>query len=189
MEKRRERKKILDFLEKFLVLVVILCLVVVITLMLRGKTTTSGQHPEDVKDDTLSCFATGKEYPFFRIKSGRGSETKIEAIFHLGELKTISLQQTLFYDSVDEIIASEAHNHAAMNIKFGELGLKADAFTARYARYDDKMIMTLFSKGEEFDEVAEKFFFADFENGGKDKTRDGFERNFENQGFVCTTNQ
>lgn len=158
-------------------------IVLIIMFLLRGETTVTNSDPETVNRTTVSCEVTDLEYPFFRYDNSTKKTTKVTFLFNDDKFKTISLAQTMHYDDSDSVRGSEAQNHAAMNISFGENGLDADAFSASYSMQDDKMIMTLYATGEDFDTNTSKYFLA--RNYSSRSTLDGLKKNYTEQGFTC----
>jgi len=174
------------FLMRLFFVIAALCGLAVLIFLMRGETTVTGSYPDDVKDRTLTCEKSGLDYPFFSYPADNGEHTKVNVIFHVETLRTISLVQTLYYSNADSPRGSEAHNHAAMNTVFGKNGLSSDALGAKYARFDDKMTMSLFASADEFNSATAKFFLL---SDSIPTSSDGFKKAYENLGFSCSVSQ
>lgn len=173
---------------------IIVCLIVFIIAILglilffltRGKTTTSGNYPDNVSDESLVCSGENIDYPFFTYDNAIKKTAEIKALFSNNELKSIALTYSLYYNDVQSITASEAHNHAAMNKSFGEIGLnKADAYNAKYAKMEDRMQMSLYASGSEIDDTALKYFFIDTNHGETPNTVADVKAVYEEKGLQC----
>ena len=46
-------------------IVFVAVIILLLIFLLQGKTTTSGNYPDNVSDKALSCIATNIDYPFF----------------------------------------------------------------------------------------------------------------------------
>ena len=162
------------------------CLIIGSGLAMRGEIKVSGKYPEDVKDESIKCTSTTFTYPFFTYGNENSRALTISALFSEGTLKTISLQYELTYDDNTKVVASEAHNHAAMNKSFGGNGLNADALRAHYSKTNDKMIMSLYSNGNELAESQKKYFLLQGVNidAGIEKIKD----NYRQLGITCINN-
>lgn len=168
------------------ILISILVLIIVLILLMRGETKTSGNFPANVEGESLTCESHSIKYPFFATDGAKSRDLKITASFYDKKMNAISLEYTLFYDTEEQIKASEAHNHAAMNISFGSSGLSADAFNANYSKMSNAMKMLLFVKEEEFDMNSAKYFMVEVqEKKDLPEKIDGFEKIYKSQGFAC----
>ncbi|MBQ1387262.1 hypothetical protein IIY68_00465 [Candidatus Saccharibacteria bacterium] len=168
------------------ILIPVLVLIIVLILLMRGETKTSGDSPVDIEGESLACESHSIKYPFFATNEAQSSDFRIIASFYGEKLNAISLEYTLFYDTKEQLKASEAHNHAAMNISFGNSGLSADAFDANYSKMGNAMKMLLFVKEEEFDMNSAKYFMSSAEKEEElPNNIDEFEKVYMNQGFVC----
>ena len=107
-------------------------------------------------------------------------------IFSEDELKSISLEYTLFYDSAEAIKASEAHNHAEMNFNFSRSGLSPDHYNAKYTVLSDSMRMNLYSVANKLDETAKLYFLIDGD-GAFPTGKSTLKKNYEMKGFICKT--
>ena len=161
-------------------------LVVVLILLMRGDTKTSGEFPENVEGQSLVCESRSIKYPIYDYDDAKARDLKITANFYSKKLDAMSLAYSLFYDDNKQITASEAHNHAAMNKDFAKNNLGADAFEAHYSNMNDSMKMTLYVRGEDFNIIAAKYFMIEAqEKRDLPDTIDEFEKIYKSQGFSC----
>ena len=150
---------------------------------------TSGDSTS-IKPNVLNCESNSIDYPFFTYNNSNSKKLKINLIFSENVLKTIALEYTLSYSDKTEIIASEAHNHAAMNLSFYADNLDSDEFNAKYTKFTNSMRMTLYAKNVDIDETTTKYFLIK-NTDNEEIPKDFFEykANYEKQGFNCNANE
>ena len=155
---------------------------------MNGQIVTTGQNPDRISGSSLNCTSS-QAYPIFTYDSAKTRQLKITAGFYDGKVDSISLTYELYYDDPQQIIASEAHNHAAMNIDFGKNGLSADSYNANYAKMENYMRMALYIKSDKINSTAAKYFMINTEESTKlPSTLSEYQKNYESQGFVCKAN-
>ena len=130
---------------------------------LQGDTRIDNLTDEHIFSDSLSCGSEDVNYPYFIYDNSRKKEIKINVVFANDRLDTISLVYKLYYNSADDIKASETTNHAEMNKSFASHGLGADAFGANYSILSDAMQMALYAEGRQLNSILAKYFFLDEE--------------------------
>ena len=91
------------FLRLGIVLVIFIALIIVVLYFLRGKTTTTNEQIPTVKSTSLSCFSDSFVYPIFTYDGAKSRELSIKMIFSEDTLKSVALEYSLFYDSVELI--------------------------------------------------------------------------------------
>lgn len=168
-------------------ILVIVALILVIWFFLRGKTTISGSTPGISKDNSMSCTISDQEYPFFRDNNAEKTETKIIALFDDANFKSISLLYTLYFNNNEQVKNSEANNHAAMNIHYGEDGLLADALYSAYSMQEKKLTFSISAGTNDFNTTTSKYFLAS--GYGRNVNFDTLLHNYVRQGFNCTANE
>lgn len=178
-EKRMKRKWVI------VVGIVLLLLGIAIWLyyLMQGKTTTTGNYPEDVKSITLACEAKDMLYPIYSHDNSKEKEINVRIAFTNDKMSSMSLTSKLYYEDDRSAELSETYNHGSMNKKFGADGLGADAFSANYSKTNNKMIMTLYMTSGEYNSVSGKYFLIN--DVKKDAPISEFEDNYESQGFTC----
>ena len=112
---------------------------VIIVVQFSQSQTKTGTNPEELTVSSLTCESDGLAYPFLTSDGSTHKSLKVVATFSGGLLRTISLQQMLYYNDAESIRRSETENHAAMNISFGENELDPDSLEANYATLSDGM--------------------------------------------------
>ena len=162
-------------------------IIILLIFLMQGKTTTSGNYPENMSDEALSCEANNIDYPIFTYDNAIKKEAKVNILFSKDKIKSISLSYSLYYNDEEKIIGSEAHNHAAMNISFGKNSMGADALNANYAKLEDKMRMSLYASGSDITTITLKYFLINTESI-PDKITD-YEDIYKDKGFKCETSK
>jgi len=182
-EKKKKKKSKTDWLGSIGLTLILTAAALMVWFFLKGETVVTGEYEGGERSTSVSCKAEGINYPIFTFDESTGKTTETTVLFSDGEMKSISLIETLNYPDIEASRMSESHNHAAMNISFGAAGLNADAFNANYSPQKDKMLMTLYADADEFNEVSAKYFMANGLN--KKSTLDEFAKKYAAQGFNC----
>ena len=168
---------------------IIIACVIVLIISMKGETKTSGQNPTNVASESLVCESTEINYPITTYDNSVSKKLKIITNFYDGKANAISLVYELFYNSTQQITASEAHNHAAMNISFGKNGLGADSFNANYSKMEKSMKMGLYTNADNIKPISAKYFMLSVNNTGSlPSTIQEYQTNYEKQGFICSLN-
>ena len=189
-----QEKKNHRFLKLGGFLLILTIAIIIIIWLLHGKTTTTGQYPENVRNESLSCTNNAKKYdPAGPIDSDTKS-LKINAIFRGSEaLKEISLIYTLEYASEKEAYEHEAISHAHFNKSLGASSYPISKFSNKYARYDNKLIISLTANLNEIDSISAPYFLISLDEDREVvvKSIDEYQSMYEAQGFICenTTNK
>lgn len=182
-EKKEHRAARLIFLLGFLALAIL-----IIVWLLKGKMMSTNEKIPNVKNTALSCSSDSFVYPLFRYDNAESRNLEVKMIFSEDELKSISLEYTLFYNSAEAIKASEAHNHAEMNFNFGRSGLNPDHYDAKYTILSDSMRMNLYSVANRLDEAAKPYFLINGD-GTFPTRKTELKKNYEAKGFSCKTTE
>lgn len=170
------------------ILGIVVC-VVALAILMKGETKTSGQNPTNIEGSTLTCRSESINYPIVTYDNSTSKNLKITANSYGDKVGAISLIYELFYNDTQKITASEAHNHAAMNISFGKDGLSADAFSANYSKMENSMKMSLYANTDSIKPISAKYFMINIdETENLPNTIQEYQANYEKQGFVCTLN-
>ena len=189
IENRRGFKK---YLPIFGVILGVVIIVIIFLILMKGTTTESGGYPSPESTKSLSCKSETFIYPIYRYDYSTKKETVITATFESDYLSRISLTYTLYYPTEDQIITSEAENHAAMNISFSNAGLGPDSYGANYRQLlSDKsamaLAMTMTTLADNIRDVGAKYFMLN-EIENKDYTLNDVRTTYRNAGFKCEVN-
>lgn len=155
-------------------------------LFASGKTTTSGNWPDPVTSESLSCEVSGLQYPFFTFDKSSKKTTKINIVLAGSKLHSLALIHELYYNDVDDIVGSEAINHAALNLSFAGSGLPSEALGANFSRLDNEVKLSLFIKADEINEKNSKYFLLDEITLSANNVIDKIKQRYEDEGFICT---
>ena len=183
--KEKKNHKVLKLISLLLFL---LAIIIIILWLLRGKTTTTGQYPENVKNESLVCTSTELTPPKLSYLDSDDKEVKISAIFRgTDELKTLSLAYTLKYDSDDSAYAAEAKGHAKFNKSLYASGYTIDKFDNKFARYNGTLSISLHASKNEINEISAPYFMITVNDDKKVtlETITDYKQNYEAQGFKC----
>ena len=160
-------------------------IVIVIIWLLHGKTTTSGQYPENVKNEYLDCISNNTIYSKVGNIDSDEKELKATMVF-LGkeELSSISIKYTLSF--TDKTAASYAE--PIVNTRFHENIAKVidqySAYNNKVTLLDDTIVVTLHaSKTDLKDDLAKEFFLIPKTKAPT--TLPDYREIFETQGFAC----
>lgn len=162
--------------------------VLIILWLLHGKTTTSGQYPENVKNNSLLCSSNSIKYPKITTIDSDNKELKIDAIFNGAEtLKNISIVYTLQYTSEQEAYAAEVSSNIEFVNKLASIGFNSSKFSNKFSRYVDKLIISLTMKPDELEETTVDYVMLDTKDAERIKTYGlkDYQEYYESLGFVC----
>ena len=164
-----------------------LAIILLFAFLMKGTTIVSGSYPENVRDNSVICSSSSFNYPFFRYDSSLEKYAKISILFNGDNLKSISLIYTLFYSNEIGAKTSEAQNHAAMNIHFGEDGLGGDSFSAHYNINGNKITMNIYATPSDLQTTyGSKYFLID--GLPLESSIEQYKNHLEKQGFACEIN-
>ena len=152
---------------------------------MKGETTITGNWPEPELSQSMSCESNNFAYPFFTYDKSTKKSTRINIIFNNDNLYSIALIYNLYLNDAEIISSSEAANHAAMNISFGNNGLEAESLGMDFARLQDSLKMSLYAKSSDINSASAKYFLLD-DNDSKAYNVELVKKSYENKGFVCT---
>ncbi len=191
-ETRRQKKKDNQTRKKIVKIIAVLffslIIILIILYFLKGSTTTTQGKIPSVKNTLVSCSSESIEYPILTDDGASGREFNIKIVVEEEKIKSISLEYSLFYDSIEAVKASETHNHANMNISFHKAGLSADEFNAKYTILSDRMRMNLYATEKKLDERAKQYFLVEMK-GDFPTLISELRKNYEAQGFTCETSE
>lgn len=192
--KKRTGKKKKDhkILKLFFFLLFLLVIILIIIWLLKGTKTISGQYPENIKNEALNCESESLEYPKITSVTSDKKKLQINLIFK-GEnkLSSIALIYTLYLDSEDAVKRAEAFAHAEFNLGLNAVGYNTSSFDNKFARYSDRLIISVFGNSSEINEKSASYFMLrDVKSSNEiPQTIDEFVENYQNQGFTCNSSK
>ena len=189
-EKRTKGEKAEGKNHKALKLTVFLLFLVIIIFiilwLLHGKTTVSGQYPENIKNESLECTSDKIVYEKINSVDSNNKELKIVAVFvNENKLSSISLRYALTYPTESEAYSAESVSHVQFGRSLSADGLSFEEFNNKFSIVGDKLIVTLYATGGDFKEYANSYFLIgqnDFPQSLVD-----FRKIYEEQGFICAS--
>ena len=127
-----------------------------------------GQHRSDTDEGpktthvkSLTCKSDDFLYPFFTFDSSDRRELKTIVTFMGDDVRSISLQQMLYYSNEELIAKSESENHATMNNSFSRDGMAVDALDATYAVLSSGMRFNIYGSFDKLSNNEMKYFLLD----------------------------
>ncbi|MBQ3261262.1 hypothetical protein IJH29_01235 [Candidatus Saccharibacteria bacterium] len=165
-------------------------IVFIILYFLRGKTTTTGQFPANVRNESLVCQSSNIAYKKVSNIDSPEKTLKINMIFNgTDSLSSASLKYTLAFASYSEAYSAEAISHAQFNLGLQSLGYDASKFNNKFSILDNVLdIVVNFSSSTTIDEVTKDYLLVEeTSNGNLPITLSEYQHNYEQQGFTCTS--
>lgn len=169
-------------------LLFLLILILIILYLLRGKTTTTGQYPANVRSESLECVSDSLTYPKLGAVSPAPKDTNltVTAIFTGDKgLSTISVKNLMVFESRDEAVIAEARTHANFNIGLRAYNYGTDKFDNKFSIMSEKLLVNLTAKKADFDEFSKEYFLITSDE--LPSSLEEFRQEYESKGFVCRT--
>ena len=171
-------------------LLFLLIVIIIIIWLLHGKTTTSGQYPANVRNESLTCESKSIVYEKVNQVNSDNKELKINMVFNgVDSLSSASIKYTLRYDSNTEAHNAAAIAHAQFNIGLQELGYDSSKFNNKISEIGSDLVITLnaTSKTEINEKTASYFLLSQTKDGTYPESLSEYRQNYELQGFSCTS--
>ena len=163
-------------------------IVIIIIWLLRGKTTTSGRFPENVKNESLECNIANKIYEKTNNISPASTEMRVTMIFYgEKEFNSINFRYAMHLSSVKEAGEAEAITHVQFAENLGYSGLSFEEFNNKFTRIDNDLILSLYSSEKFKKDTAYEYFLVgkNADTGAYPESLEEFRKNYELQGFTC----
>ena len=167
-------------------LLFLLVVIIIIIWLLRGKTTTTGQYPANVRNESLECISKELIYP----KLGdftpvpKENTLTITAVFLGGSsLSSVSIKNLMTFESNHDAIIAEARAHANFNIGLRPYNYSTDKFENKFSIIDEKLLVNLTGKSKELDEMSKDYFLIKSDELPTSLAE--FRAEYEAQGFTC----
>lgn len=180
MEESHANKRNTGWLLPVGLILLISIILLVIWIMMQGKTTIVGDTPGAEKSKAVTCTIENMDYPFFDYTEADKKTATIKAVFTKDNIDSISLTYKMNYDNKEAVKNSEALNHAAMNNSFGSV-LGPDALGATYSTANKAFQMTLYASKSDLNENSRKYFLMEAPLKGLKE----YKTHYENNGFEC----
>ena len=171
-----------------LFLVFIAVVILIILWLLRGKSTTSGRFPENIKNESLECNIANNVYDKTNNVVPANTETRVTMIFYgENEFSSINLRYTMHLASAKEAGEAEAIAHVQLAENLGDSGLSYEEFNNKFTRIDNNLTLSLYNSEKFKKDTAYEYFLInkDASTGAYPKTLEDFRKNYESQGFAC----
>lgn len=169
-----------------LFLVFIAVIILIILWLLRGKTTTTGQYPANIKNESLECISDKLTYPKLGTVSPAPQTTNLTltAIFtNEDTISSLSVKNLMTFTSNSEAVVAEARIHANFNIGLRTYNYNPEKFDNKFSIMHDKLLVNLTVKGKDLDEFSKSYFLI---NSDKIPVAlADFQKEYEPQGFSC----
>lgn len=183
-EKNSAAKKTINVI----VFIILIGLGVIIYFALKGKNTSSGKYPDNIRSEALICKSTEIKYPKIDYEDTNGRELELKLTFKEdGELNENTLTYTLMFKNEDEVRKAEAKAHADFNLGLNKLGYTYSEFNNVFARYSNKLIISLFGNKSNIDEYKASYFMLDGDN--LPHTIEEYNTIYQEQGFKCDSSK
>ena len=180
------------------IILILVSIVSILCFAMNGQTTYSDQQVSTTTTKSMTCSTSIANYPIFKYDGSTRKSMEIVTIFDSNDkLNKISLVYELYYPDNDKIEQSEAENHAAMNIDFGQNGLEADSLNATYSKLKDRFKISLTADANEISPTTAKYFLLDtseqdsnkqWETGGG-YTQSTIQKIYASKGLKCTSSK
>ena len=178
------------FVKALIFLFSILIIDFIIFWFLRGSTKTTGQYPENVRNESLVCENPNIVYEKVNKINSDNKNLKISMIF-LDEktLSTANLEYKLVFSDYQEAYSAEAISHSQFNLDLQKLGYKSGNFNNKFSILDNELLISLnLSSRTSLDETTQSYFLINNKNnGGFPETLEEYKHNYEDQGFSCVS--
>ncbi len=185
---KSENKKKHKALKLVIILLVLAIIVAVIIWFLRGKTTTTGRFPENIKNESLECNIANLTYEKTNRISPAESDTKVTMIFYgLDQLSSINFRYTMHLASNKEAGEAEAITHVQLAENFADSGLSYEEFDNKFTRVDSDLTLSLYSSEELKKDTMYGYFLINKlqDTNQYPSTLKEYRKNYEAQGFTC----
>lgn len=169
-------------------LVALLLAVLFVIWLLQGETITSGQFPENVRNESLVCVNKNIVYEKVNKVDSPNKELKINMIFNgKNTLNSVNLGYTLIYDNDSEAYSAEAVSHAQFNLGLQALGYDAGKFNNKFSLIGNKLVIVLNATSSNIADKDTKQYFLikSTDEAESPKNLEEYQYNYESQGFAC----
>ena len=142
-------------------LIFLLTIILIILWLLRGKTTTTGKYPDNIKNESLEC--TSDELIYEKLGNfgvtPDATELKITMIFTGSEsLLSLGIKNLLTFSSNHDAVIAEARAHANFNLSLQAINYDSGKFDNKFSINSDKLLVNLTGKSSDINEYDKSYF-------------------------------
>ena len=138
----------------------LLIIILILLWLLRGKTTTTGKYPENIKNESLECVSDELIYE----KLGSFNEPiatnlVITAVFRGSDsLLSLGIKNLLTFSSNHDAVIAEAKSHANFNFSLQALNYDSGKFDNKFSIIGDKLLVNLTGRSNDINEYDKSYF-------------------------------
>lgn len=170
-----------------LFLIFLVIIVLVILWLLRGRTTTTGQYPANIRTESLKCTSSNISYDKIGAVDDPAIQKELSLTFLFqenGELNSVSLKDILTFTTHNEAVDAEAIAHATFNKGLATRGYDSGKFSNKFSVMDNKFVVTLHNNSQ-FGDDSKEYFLLNSDDELKNLS--DYSSFYGNKGFVCET--
>lgn len=160
-------------------------IIFIVTILLRGKTITTGQYPANIRNEALECTSQDILYSKITSVNSQNKELKLNLVFVGSEkINTIGVRYTLNYANRNEAVSAEALSHAELNNGLAALGFSSEKFENKFTLIDNSLTISIHGNSAEINDDTKEYFM--FEKTAElPKTLDEYRSYYSSIGFEC----
>lgn len=170
-------------------LIVLAVIIVVLVFLLRGRETTTGEFPNPVTNEALTCKKNSVAYTKISTLGSKSQEIAVTMIFNgTTSLNKISLDYTLKFDSA--AAATDSIKATAQEQFTNYLSIDKFSFTEfnnKFSLIKDKLLVSLYGDSTDLESSARASYFMLDTKKSTPKTLEDFRKAYEKQSFKCTS--
>ncbi len=187
IKKSEKSKKNYRYVVLALLLIFVTTLILIIFWLTRGKTTTTGRFPDNIKNESLECNISNLSYEKIGKVPTSNTDTKITIVFYGTEkFNSINLRHTIHLASPEVAGETEAVAHVQFAENLGYSGLNYLEFDNKFTRIDNNLMLSLYNTKPFTKDTMYEYFLIDKNNNGQYPTSlEEYRKNYESQGFTC----
>ena len=177
-----------NLLKKLIFPVIIIIIAIVGFILTRGKTTTKGSYPDDVRTESLWCTIDNQRYEPIIELSPISRTTRVDMIFDgTSTIQSIAIKHTMVFASNEE--TEKAYHHAGVTIveSLHDYGFSFNEFSNKVAVVDNELTAELYAKKSDLNNKSAYFFQIKPFSSSSDLpiTLQEYRENYTKQGFNC----
>ncbi|MBR3131716.1 hypothetical protein IKG31_04070 [Candidatus Saccharibacteria bacterium] len=169
-------------------LIVIAVIIVILVFLLRGRETVSGEFPNPVTNEALTCKKNNAAYTKISTLSSKSQEIAITMIFNgTTSLNKISLDYTLKFDTatVSDSIKASAQEQFSNYLSIDKFSFTE--FNNKFSLIKDKLLVSVYGDAADLESSARASYFMLDTKKSVPKTLEDFRKAYEKQSFECTS--